>query len=70
MIIKIQRSLSTSDEQERVLVYDQPRHFCQEFPMTDELRDLFLPNELKIYCTASFRDGTLAIGEHLPPQDF
>lgn len=69
MIIKIQRSLSTSDE-ERVLVYDQPRHICQEFPMTDELRDLFFPNELKIYCTASFRDGVLTIGEQLPPQDF
>lgn len=69
-IIKIQRSLATSDGQERVLVYNEDRTILQEFDMTDELRELFLPHDLKLYFEATLRDGVLSIGDNLPPQDF
>lgn len=69
-IIKIQRSLATSDGQERVLVYSEDRTILQEFDMTDELRELFLLHDLKLYFEATLRDGVLSIGDNLLPQDF
>ncbi|UOF77029.1 hypothetical protein [Caudoviricetes sp.] len=68
--VKIQRSLASSDGQERVLVYNEDRTILQEFDMTDELRELFLPHDLKLYFEATLRDGVLSLGDNLPEQDF
>ena len=68
--IKVQRSLPSSDGQERVLVYNKDRTILQEFDMTGDLKEWFRPGELKLYFEATFNDGVLALRDHLPLQDF
>ncbi len=69
-IVKVQRSITSSDGRERILVYDKDRTILQEFDMTDVLEEWFRPGELKLYFEATFKDGVLTLRDHLPPQDF
>ena len=51
IVVKIQRSLAGSEEQEMVLIYDEAREFMYEGPMPSDVRRLMGDKE-KIYAEA------------------
>lgn len=55
MIVKLQKSITSTDAKPPVLVYDQHRTFNTMLEMTPELEKLFGP-KLKIYCKAEIDD--------------
>lgn len=57
MIIKIQRSLATTEKEQQMLVYDQSREFEYEGPITVEVAAL-LGREPKGYFIAEFDDAS------------
>lgn len=69
-IVKVQRSLDTSDKRPRVLVYNKDQTILFETTATPDLMGLFRDGEYKLYYKATLNHGTLQIGEQLPPQDF
>lgn len=69
-IVKVQRSITSSDGRERVLIYNKDRTILQEFDMADDLKEWFRPGELDLYFEATFKEGVLTLGDHLPSQDF
>lgn len=60
MIVKLQRSLGTSDGKDRVLVYNESRTVLVEQEMTRELSELFGKKD-KLYAKASHKNGSVTI---------
>jgi hypothetical protein len=60
MIVKLQRSLATSNSVQRVLVYNEPRTIQLEQEMTKKLSALFGSKD-KIYARANYKRGNVTI---------
>jgi len=56
-IFKVQRALSSNEESPPVLVYNEDRSIMGEVPATQDIIDLFPPDEYKIFIKGSFSDG-------------
>ena len=59
-ILKLQRSLQSSDGKERVLMYNEEHTFTAEQDLTEGLRKLF-GNQPKVYARAKLKKGSVAI---------
>lgn len=53
-VVKIQRSIASSDERESCMVYNEDRSAMMICPLTAELRALFADDVFKIYAVADF----------------
>ena len=69
-IIKVQRPLFTTEPNPQVLVYNQDRSICQQFPFTEELQELFRDDVLKLYFEATIRNGELTLVNNIEQQDW
>jgi hypothetical protein len=68
MIVKVQQSLFTTEDNQQVLVYDERQSVLYQQEMTPELRGL-LGSKPKIYCRAQLRaDGKLVLGQVVRPR--
>ena len=71
-IIKIQRSISTSEYIQQVLIYNEDRSIFEQCDMTPDINQLFLEEtDLKIYHYAYIDNkGTLHIEGVAPEQEW
>lgn len=60
MIVKMQRSLTTSAANQQVLIYNEPKTVLIEQDMTHEVLKWF-GNQDKVYAKASYKKGRLTI---------
>ena len=60
LIVKMQRSLATTAEQQQVLIYNEAKTVMLEQELTPELSKWFGDKD-KIYAKASFKKGRLTI---------
>ena len=70
MIVKVQRSLCTSEQHQQVFIYSEDRSIEHQFDMTPEIDNLFDDEEYKIYCEAVVTGGQLGIGKVIEDQDW
>lgn len=69
MIIKLQRPIWTSGEEQDILIYNKHRSIMFEWN-TPELNELFGSDEYKIYHHAHMKGTLLHIGKRAPDQDW
>lgn len=71
-IFKLQRSLATYDQIEKVLIYNKRRSLQWEQPLTKEFKKLFGRTNLKIYMHGRYRtsDGKILLDKLAPQQDW
>ena len=69
MIVKVQRSIVTSDDQAQCLVYNEDQSVLYQMPMTLELFDMF-GDELKMYCYAELVDSIIVLEGEAPEQEW
>lgn len=60
MIVKMQRSLTTSAANQQVLIYNEPKTILIEQDLTPEVSKWF-DNQDKVYAKASYKKGRLTI---------
>ena len=71
MIVKIQRPIMTNGDTPMVLIYNRSRSVNTQWPLSDELNQLFSEGEYKAYFRADLdTDGKLYIGKKIGPQSF
>lgn len=70
MIVKVQRSISSSDGSERVLIYNRDRTIIYSEDITEEVKQLFPDGVYKLYFRATFQEGNLSLDHQVPQQDF
>lgn len=69
-IVKVQRSLYTTEDQAQVLIYDRSRiHQC-EMPLSEYPGPRMKLGQFKLYLWAQLRDGALVLGQRAPDQDW
>lgn len=70
-IVKLQRSISSSDGIPRVLVYNQDRTISNEFLVTEEIEKLFKGSSGRLYYEADFLEGgVISLREPVSGQNF
>jgi len=60
IIVKMQRSIVTSDNVEKVLVYNQAKTIHYEVQMSDSIAKWF-GDKSKVYAKASYKGGQLTV---------
>jgi hypothetical protein len=60
IIVKMQRSITTSDNVQKVLVYNQAKTINYEAPMNADIAKWF-GDKSKVYAKASYKGGHLSI---------
>lgn len=72
MIVKIQRSMSSSDGPSgpTVLIYDEHKTFLLETGITLQLLSLFKKGEIKVFYHAKIVNKKLKIGKRAKYQDW
>ena len=61
MIVKVQRSLSTQEPRQQVLIYNRTRTVQYQGDMLPELACRFRQNEHRFYAKAEVKNGTLRV---------
>lgn len=72
-IIKVQRSLFTSDSQKKVLIYDEHKEIFYEVEDLDEIEEIeaLLKEKEKAYFNYTIdKERKLIIGEEVPAQEW
>lgn len=69
MIVKVQRSLTSFNGEEYVLIYNEERSVFTMIPLTAVWREK-LGNQWKRYFEADYVEGKLVIGAAVPCQDW
>ena len=69
VILKLQRSLFSSDKQVSVLIYSKKRKILYMGPLTKEIRK-FMGNEYKIFVFAHLQGTEVVIDAEAPWQDW
>ena len=72
MIVKIQRSIVSTNGLQNILIYNQDRSLIYESQMSSEVQKLFDSEgcPLKLYCNANLENGILEIGKVIHLQDW
>jgi hypothetical protein len=68
-VVKIQRSLFTSEEFVQILIYNKSRSIYKQLDATEELIEV-MGTEAKKFCYATYGNKNLTIGEDAPWQDW
>lgn len=66
-IVKLQLSLTTTENQQQCLVYNQKRNLLQQFDATPEILRI-MEGRVKRYFNATFDKGELAIKDPVKDQ--
>jgi hypothetical protein len=71
-IFKLQLPLHTNAANPKILVYNKDRTHLYEMGITEDLLDLFAPEEgiYKIYCECSLHNEQLLIGPEVEEQNW
>lgn len=65
MIVKVQRPVASSGDDEPALIYDQSRELYKMVPMTPEIAKLFA-DRYKIFCEATVDGDTINLIKIVP----
>lgn len=71
MIVKVQRSITTSEAVPQVLVYNEDRSLQYQGPLTMEVAEWFEEDEYKFYADAEIDElGRFALNYRVEEQDW
>ena len=70
MIVKVQRSITTSFGEAQMLIYDQFREYEYQGPMTDQVAKVFRDGEWKAFVYAELSGDELVLKEGAPWQNW